>query len=185
MELQGNFDKGGQYVQAQTSLPNLPIETLSFWVNIPGGCNQLPICLIDGTGQCHQLRLKINERPGWQQIVIPVDDYFRKMGTAAALDLTSQYEKWAGANDGKWHQPGKSLVVLFTKGMGTEGKLFLGDMRLVPARPKQEVTQTVALDALCASRRTRSGDSTRRRISRAKGSVEIAQDQPEKGRIRC
>lgn len=182
LELRGNFDKGGNYVQAQTPLPNEPIDTLSFWVNIPGGSSQLPIRLIDGTGQCHQLRLKINEKPGWQQIVIPVEEYFKKMGTAGALDLTSQYEKWAGANDGKWHQPGKSLVVLFTKGMGTDGKLLLGDMQLKKAAAKKQVQQTIALDAQIQAGELDWGFNLGEEFPGAKGGIEIAADQPEKGR---
>ncbi|MCA9271348.1 MAG: hypothetical protein KDA41_22850, partial [Planctomycetales bacterium] len=77
LALRSDFTQGGNYVQAAVDLPNAPIETLSFWVNAPRGATALPIRLIDASGQCHQVRLKVNDKGGWQQIIVPVDEYFR------------------------------------------------------------------------------------------------------------
>ena len=80
----------------------------------------MTIRLVDGSDQCHQIRLRINEKGGWQQIVLPVEEFFKKMGTPAALDIATAYEKWDGANDGKWHQPGRLFVILGDQEHGTD-----------------------------------------------------------------
>ncbi|QDU96200.1 hypothetical protein [Lignipirellula cremea] len=148
LRLHGDFTGGGQYVQAMTSLPDTPIDTLSFWVNVPSGVQGLTARLIDGSGQCHQLKLKTNDKGGWQKIVLPVEEYFRKMGTGAALDLTSQYQKWSGANDGRWHQPGKKLVVLWGRQGGLESDVLFSDVVLYPQAPTTKIQQTISLDEL-------------------------------------
>jgi hypothetical protein len=146
LSLQADFTGGGNYIDAQLKLPEKPIETLSFWVKIPAGLTSLPIRLIDGTGQCHQLRLKLNDRGEWQQVSLPVERFFRDMGTSAAPDLITQYERWGGANDGRWHQPGRSMVILNSKGLGLQGDVRFSRVELQPAPPTTEVVQTIRLD---------------------------------------
>ncbi len=148
LALRGNFTEGGNYVQAAVSLPKTPVDTLSLWVNAPAGASSIPVRLIDGTDQCHQLKLKLNDKGGWQQITLPVDEYFRKMGTAAALDVASQYEKWGGANDGRWHQPGKLFVVLCPRGLGEQAEVLLSGVQLHPAAPKTSIQKIVRLDEM-------------------------------------
>lgn len=146
LSLQADFTGGGNYIDAQLKLPEQPIETLSFWVKIPAGLTSLPIRLIDGSGQCHQLRLKLNDRGEWQQVSLPVERFFRDMGTSAALDLITQYERWGGANDGRWHQPGRAMVILNSKGLGLQGDVRFSRVELQPAPPTTEVVQTIRLD---------------------------------------
>ncbi len=181
LRLHGNFSQGGNYVQAQIHLPETPVETLSFWVNVPRGVSQLPIRLIDGSGQCHQLRLKLGDKGGWQQLVLPVDEFFRKMGTAAALDLASQYEKWSGANDGRWHQPGKLLVFLCTRAMGEETNVLISDVQLHPSPATTDVKQTIPLDETLQAGEIDWDFNLGQEFPGAQGGLELAKDQPQAG----
>ncbi|QDU59982.1 hypothetical protein Pan216_08190 [Planctomycetes bacterium Pan216] len=181
LELKADFRKGGGYVQAATKLPELPLDTLSFWIETPPGVTAVPVRLGDGSGQCHQLKLKINDRGGWQRIVLPVDRYFRHQGTADALDITSQYQKWGGANDGKWHQPGKYFVVLCTRGMGDASTIRLSDVQLRPARPKTSITKTIPLDEELAHGQPGWAFNPGHEYPGAKGGLEVTKDQTVSG----
>ncbi len=183
LALHGDFTQGGNYVQAAIDLPNVPVEKLSFWVNAPAGAASIPIRLIDATDQCHQLRLKLNDKGGWQQIVLPVDEFFRKMGTAAALDIASQYEKWSGANDGQWHQPGKLFVVLCSRTLGTTADVLLSDVVLQPDRPKTAITTSIALDEVLQQGELDWTFNLGQEFRGAKGGLDVVRDQPEPGKF--
>ncbi len=183
LALHGDFTQGGNYVQAAIPLPDVPVERLSFWLNVPPGVNSIPIRLIDATSQCHQLRLKLNDKGGWQQIVLPVDEYFRKMGTAAALDVTSQYEKWGGANDGRWHQPGKLLVVLCSRALGTDVEVLLSDAVLQPGRAKTAIEKSIPLDELLQQGELDWTFNLGQEFRGAKGGLDVLRDQPEPGKF--
>ena len=171
--LNGNFTGGGNYVQTLINLPSAPVDTFSFWINIPAGTNTLPVRLGDGSGQTHQLRLKLNDKGGWQKIVVPVDEYFGKMGTADALDITSQYQNWGGAKDARWHQPGKYFAVICGKGLGLEPTVKLSGVELTPATPKEEVAQTIRLDDLVPEGETSWELNMGREYKGAKGGMEV------------
>ena len=94
------------------ALPSVDVESLSLWVKGPAGADGFTLRLIDGTGQCHQLPLRIDPAGSWQRVAFPVLKYFEKAGTSAALDFVGRYENWGGANDGKWHQPLKAVFVI-------------------------------------------------------------------------
>jgi hypothetical protein len=64
------------------------------------------------------------------------------------LDLAASYEKWGGANDGRWHQPGRLLVVLCPRDYGETVDVLLSDVVLHPPRPTLKIAETVALDEL-------------------------------------
>lgn len=181
LALRSDFTEGGNYVQAAVSLPKVPVDTLSLWVNAPAGASSIPIRLIDATGQCHQLKLKLNDKGGWQQITLPVDDYFRKMGTAAALDVASQYEKWGGANDGRWHQPGKLLVVLCPRGLGEKAEVLLSGVQLHPAAATTSIHKTVRLDEMLEQGELDWGFNRGQEFPGAKGGLELVRDQPVQG----
>lgn len=182
LKLTGDFTKGGNYVQAAIHLPNVAIDTFSFWVHLPAGNDSLTVRLVDGTSQCHQLKLKINDKGGWQQISLPVERYFKTMGTPAALDLARQYEKWGGSNDGKWHQPGKLFVVLLGKGdQAGQRELLLSDVSLKPAPPQTEIQQTISLSEALAAGEIDFNLNLGPEFKGAKGGVELAKDQPEAG----
>ncbi|MEQ8785431.1 MAG: hypothetical protein RIC55_04000 [Pirellulaceae bacterium] len=183
LRLEGDFTAGGNYVQAATPLPETPVDTVSFWINVPAGASSLPIRLVDGTSQCHQIRLKLNDKGGWQKIVLPVEEYFQKMGTAAALDIAAQYEKWGGANDGRWHQPGKLLVALLPKTLGAESTLLFSDVQLIPSPPKTDVAKTIPLDELLQAGETDWSFNLGQEFPGAKGGLEVAADQPSEGKF--
>ncbi|NQT54016.1 hypothetical protein HQ576_18320, partial [bacterium] len=87
LSLHGDFTDGGNYVQAWVALPKATVNTLSFWVNVPAGSKRLPIRYTDVKDQVHQINLRINEKGGWQHIVLPIADFFKTMGTPGALDI--------------------------------------------------------------------------------------------------
>lgn len=181
LALRGDFKQGGNYVQAAIALPDLPVERLSFWLNAPAGSTAIPIRLVDGSGQCHQLKLRLNDKGGWQQITLPVDEFFRKMGTAAALDLATQYERWDGAKDGRWHQPGRLLVVLCTRNLGIESEVLLSDVLLEPSRPKTAIAKSLALDEMLQQGELDWTFNLGQEFPGAKGGLDLVRDQPESG----
>lgn len=117
LRLDGDFSKAGKYVQAACSLPEEDIGEISFFLRYPGR-ESLTLRIIDATGQCHQINLKIPASDNWQQIVFPLKEFFDKRGTSEAVTMVGKYESWGGAKDGKWHGPGKSLVLI----VGTNDK---------------------------------------------------------------
>lgn len=181
LSLQGDFTKGGNYVQAAISLPDVPINTLSFWVNVPSGVQSIPVRLIDATKQCHQLKLKINDKGGWQKIVLPLEELFRKMGTSSALDVLTQYEKWSGANDGRWHQPGNLFVILCTRNVGTKVELQISDVQIQPAAPKTAITKTIHLDDLLQLGELGWTFNLGQEFRGAKGGLSVVRNQPKPG----
>ena len=181
LSLSGDFRGGGLYIDAQVKLPAEPVDEISFWLNPPAGTTSVPIRLIDGSGQCHQLKLKLSDKGGWQQIVFPVDEYFRKVGTASALDLTSNYEKWGGANDGRWHQPGKNLIVLCTKDMGEQPEIQLADVSVTPAPPTTKIEKSIPLDEILQLGEVDWKFNLGREFPGAKGEVSVVKDEPKAG----
>lgn len=146
--LHGDFSKGGMYVQAAKRLPDVPIDTISFEVNVPRGVEKLTTRLIDGTGQCHQLNIRLGDKGGWQQFTFPVARYFASLEAGAPMDIVTGYEKWSGANDGRWHQPGKLLVFLAGREALSEGSLSIRNVMLLPTPPKVEIAKSIRLDEL-------------------------------------
>ena len=134
LRLDGDFTKGGNYVQAATSaLPDDDIRAIALSLRYPGH-EQLTLRVIDQSGQCHQLVLKVQPGDDWQQVIFPLREFFAKRGTPDAVTSVLKYEFWGGPSDGKWHGPCKSLVVL----IGPSGDkkvctLWLGDVAVIPA----------------------------------------------------
>lgn len=184
LSLYGDFSKGGNYVQAAIGLPEIAIDTLSFWVNAPAGVSQLTVRLVDASEQCHQIKLKINEKGGWQQIVLPVEKFFKTMGTPSALDIAAQYEKWGGANDGKWKQPGRLLVILCGRNMGTRATVQVGDVLLRPgADKKTSVSKVIRLDEMLQAGQIDWGFNLGQEFAGAKGGLDLVRDQPQAQRF--
>lgn len=146
--LHGDFSQGGMYVQAARRLPDVPIDTVSFEVNVPRGVEKLTTRLIDGTGQCHQLNIRLGDKGGWQQFSFPVARYFASLEAGAPMDIVTGYEKWSGANDGRWHQPGKLLVFLAGREALSEGSISFRNVLLQPTPPKVEIAKSIRLDEL-------------------------------------
>jgi hypothetical protein len=177
LTLYGDFSKGGNYVQASVGLPETPIDTLSFWVNTAAGTKQLTVRLVDGSDQCHQVRLRINEKGGWQQVAMPVEEFFKTMGTPAALDIATQYEKWGGANDGKWRQPGRLFVILVGRDM-PRTRVRIADVRLYPStETKTSVSREIRLDEMLAAGEIDWGFNLGQEFPGAKGGLDPVRDK--------
>ena len=185
LRLEGNFTKGGGYVQAGGKLPETDIREISFWLRDPGG-DHLTLRIDDGSGQCHQINLKIQETGEWQPIVIPLARFFAKRGTPDAVPIVAKYEFWGGANDGNWHGPGKRMFVLL--GASRDKKLqtiWLSDVRAfaAPARPATaaaDIKTLVRLDQYDEAEAEWTFDNGQE-FPGALGSLAIAKDQPAKG----
>ena len=161
LRLDGDFTKGGNYVQAAGALPDKDTGELSFWLRAPGS-DVLTIRIVEAAGQCHQINLKIQPTDDWQQVVFPLARFFAKRGTPDAVPIVAKYEFWGGANDGKWHGPGKTLVVLTgPSGDKKVRKIWLNDVKAVeaPASP--------AVVSAPTSRRTRPSMKRSRRSTQA------------------
>lgn len=146
LNLHGDFSKGGAYVQAATKLNDVAIDAVSFDIKVPRGVSQVTTRLIDGTGQCHQLKIRLNDKGGWQNYRLPIVRYFNSVEAGAPMDIVTQYEKWSGANDSKWHQPAKLFVILAGKDVLHNGPISIRNVMLEPSPPKSEVATTLQWD---------------------------------------
>ena len=188
LSLRGDFTDGGNYVQAEVALPGSGVGTLSFWVNSPVGSQRLPIRWMDTEGKVHQLKLKLNDKGGWQQIVLPLEDFFKKMGTPDALDIVGQYETWDGIQDAKRHdkeyRPGAKLAILASRAMGSEkGTLLLNDLLFYPSDENAtSVTRTIRLDELLQEGEIDWGFNLGQEFPGAKGGLDLVENQPQSGR---
>lgn len=132
LNLHGDFTKGGNYVSASRKLPPVGFERLYFRMKAPG-VSVVTMRLVDGTGQCHQIKVKLASKDDWQAVDFPVLEFFRNMGTSASIPNIAQYEKWGGANDGKWHSPCKLIAFLIGKTSTAQiVDLSLSDARIYP-----------------------------------------------------
>ncbi len=182
IRLDGDFSGGGNYVQVGRDTPAVDVETLVYWLKAPKGCQQMTVRLIDGTGQCHQLNLKTEEHGNWQQVIFPVAKYFEKAGTSGAVELVQRYEGWAGAADGKWHNPMKSIYFLCGPhqfGETKQGAFWLSGMKLMVAPPKMEITKEVRLDDMLKEGEMDWGFHDGGEFPGAKGGVTIVKEGDE------
>ena len=186
LRLDADFTKGGNYVQAAGALPDKDIGELSFWLRAPGS-EVLTIRIVEAAGQCHQINLKIQQTDDWQQVVLPLARFFAKRGTPDAVPIIAKYEFWGGANDGKWHGPGKTLVVLTgPSGDKKVRTLWLNDVKAVaaPASPAVasagDVKTLVKLDEVDEGRTEWTFDNGQE-FPGAKGSLTVVKDEPERG----
>jgi hypothetical protein len=114
LRLAGDFTAGGNYVQMGRDLAALKLDlsVLSFWLRAPG-VGGLTMRLIDASGQCHQIGLKLEPpSPDWRQVSFPVERFFAAQGTSEMVTGIGKYEHWGGAKDGKWHGPLKAMYLL-------------------------------------------------------------------------
>ncbi len=143
LRLDGDFTGGGGYVDVGRNVPNVEVDTLTYWIKVPQGASQMTVRLIDGTGQCHQLNLKVADHGNWQQVILPVTKYFDMRASGTPLELVVKYENWGGTKDGKWHQPMKGLHFLASPkffGEAKKGEVWFSGMKLlvVPSKPYKE-----------------------------------------------
>ncbi|MFP4058248.1 MAG: hypothetical protein ACLF0G_15380 [Candidatus Brocadiia bacterium] len=187
LSLHGDFTKGGNYVQAWIALPKGPVEALSFWVNTPPGSKRLPIRFTDAEDTVHQVNLKLDERGGWQHMVFPVKDFFRKMAAGQALDMVAGYETWDGAKDRQKHdkprQDVPNLAILASRAMGTtKGTIRISDVLCHPSpETTAAVRKTIRLDEMLQEGELDWGFNLGQEFPGAKGGLDLVRDQPEAG----
>ena len=184
-KLVGDFTKGGNYVQAGRNIDDVDVRELSLWVRNPDS-DRFTVRLNDASGQTHQIVLKTEALPGWQQVVFPLERFFARRGQADAVTGVAKYESWGGAKDGQWHGPAKAIYLLLGKPQGKDGKvctLWLNDIAILP-RPAEaagaEVKAVVRLDEIAEGEhdwRFSRGEE----FPGAKGSLTVAKDQPAAG----
>ncbi|MCH5373218.1 MAG: hypothetical protein JJ992_04535, partial [Planctomycetes bacterium] len=188
LSLKGDFTEGGNYVQAWIALPKTGLGTLSFWVNSPAGSQRLPIRFIDAADRCHQINLRLNEKGGWQHLVLPLSTFFKSMGTSNALDIVVGYESWDAVADREKHNkpatPSPSLAILASRAMGTaQGTVLLSDVLYQPdADVDISVQKTIPLDELLQEGELDWEFNLGQEFRGAKGGLEVVPDQPEAGR---
>ena len=187
LSLHGDFTQGGNYVQAWIALPKDKVDTLSFWVNSPVGSKRLPIRYMDANDRVHQLNLKLNEKGGWQHIVLPLDEFFKRMGTSSALDLITGYETWDGAKDRqqhqKEHQPSPNLAILASRAMETtKGTVLISDVLFHPRAEAAAVNTEIRLDKMLQHGDVDWGFNLGQEFAGAKGGLDLVPDQPEPGK---
>jgi len=180
LSLHGDFTGGGNYVQAAVELPKDPLKAISFWVNTPAGSERLPIRYIDAANKVHQVNLRLNPKGGWQHLVFPVEDFFKKMAAGTALDIVVAYESWDGAGDAGH----PTLVVLASRAMGaTKGTILLSHVQF---HPREEATatirRTIRLDEMLQAGEIDWGFNLGQEFAGAKGGLDLVRDQPEPGR---
>ena len=187
LSLHGDFTKGGNYVQAWIALPKTEPGALSFWVNSPVGSKRLPIRFIDASDKCHQINLRLNEKGGWQRMVLPLHEFFKKMGTSEALDTVVGYQSWDAVADREKHnkpaKPNPSLAILASRAMGTEtGTLLISDVVYEgAAQTAVSIKKTVPLDEMLRAGELDWGFNLGQEFPGAKGDLEVVADQPAAG----
>lgn len=188
LSLQGDFTNGGNYVQAGIELPSGTIDTISFWVNSPAGSQRLPVRIQDDNNRVHQINLKLNEKGGWQRIVLPFERFIKTMGTPGALDIVLNYESWDGQADsqkhGKAFTPGGNLWILASRAMGgEEGTLLISDVRFLAGDDKRAlVNKTIQLDEMLQAGEIDWEFNLGQEFAGAKGGLDLIEDQPEAGK---
>jgi hypothetical protein len=109
----------GLYAQAGNNLAAIKgdaLTTLHFKLRTATN-GSIAVRLVDATGQVHQPRLTLIGDSQWHDITLNVPD--------------TKGEHWGGANDGKWHDPAKSVAFLISAKTDPDTKkpaLDIGDI---------------------------------------------------------
>ncbi|MBN8526659.1 MAG: hypothetical protein J0M02_15100, partial [Planctomycetes bacterium] len=116
LKLTADLTAGGNYCDMSRDVAalKLEVESVSFWLKAPG-LGGLGMRLIDGSGRCHQISLKLDPvSDDWRLVTFPIARFFEKRGTAEAVQGVARYESWGGpkgAPDG-WSGQLKAFVLL-------------------------------------------------------------------------
>jgi len=154
LKLTGDFTNGGSYVSANRSIPNVDIKELTIWMQSPGE-GQFTLRLVDGSGECHQLKVMVPLGSSWSKVVVPVERFFEgKSGKEPqSVANVTHYETWGGPNDGKWHPPARGISILLgPNNLEKVTSLELNDVSVTvkpptpPAPPAGKSVNNTALD---------------------------------------
>jgi hypothetical protein len=113
------------------------LRAVRFWVR-SGEASGLTVRLVDDTGQAHQQRPVFQANGQWQLVEL------------TTFDKGRGYERWGGANDGKFHWPAREIAFSLEKGnLGGKaaGTIWIDDVEAVadprPFVPELELSQAV------------------------------------------
>jgi len=175
-KLSANFGGGGHYVAATTAVPSLEVADLSLWVRNPG-FNEFKIRIVDDSGQTHQFALTTAVQADWQHIDLPLLGFFaKKTPDSAPFPGVSRYQSFGGDDDGMWHGPAKSLMIMARReGAIASRDLWFSGVTITP--PPPAVTTTVALDTLTQG----ATDWKFEKPAKAGGSLTVVKDEPQPG----
>ncbi len=180
LRIHGDFTKGGNYVEASVPI-GADVTTLSFWIRYPDA-EQVTTRLIDSTGQCHQINIRIDRSDDWQHVAFPVADFFAKRGRTDAVQGVLKYEYWGGAKDGKWHAPAKSFHILTGPTQSEKVRsIWLSDVQVATQQAANaSVPVTLPLEPV-AEGEVGWNFSLGEEFKGAKGSLTVEKDQPAAG----
>lgn len=150
LKITGDFTGGGIYVAAEGRIPNLDVQEISFWVkNLE--TDRLTLRVVEASGRCHQFSLQAQPSPDWQQLVLPLQQYFARQGQADAVQGVLKYEAWGGGaksfqNDGAWKGPGTAVSVVISnpRKEAVTRTVWVSDVMLIPkpaAKPVSAFTE--------------------------------------------
>jgi hypothetical protein len=185
LKLVGDFTKGGLYVEAGRAL-DVDIRVLRMGLRKPDA-ERLVLRIVDASGQCHQINLKIQASPDWQQLTFPLAEFFARRSGSDAVPNVAKYEYWGGANDGKWHGPAKSMHILLSPTADRKRvAMWINDLMVLPsvssaAATVGEVAVPVSLEAVVEGETDWRFDNGQE-FPGAKGSLAVVQDLPELGK---
>ncbi len=151
MRLRGDFTKGGNYVQAGRKIDKIDIRELSMWIRSPE-TDHFTLRINDASGQTHQISIKLEPKPDWQRLVLPLQRFFAHRGDADAVTSIAKYESWGGAKDGAWHGPATAIYILAGRSDSQKTPtLWFGSLDIVSPPVEvagAEVTRVVALSEI-------------------------------------
>ena len=130
--LYGDFNEGGNYVNADCRVANVETENLEMSLNTD--IEVITFRIIDTGGVCHQIKYKAKKIKGWQKIKFPVKSFFENFAKGKSLPEVVKYEAWGGKSKVK-NFSGKIRAVSFILGRhGLEDKkgiMGLKDLKLL------------------------------------------------------
>ena len=92
--LHGDFNGGGNYVNADCRVDNVEAEYLQMYLNT--SVEKITFRVIDTGGVCHQIDYKAKKVDGWQKIKFPLKSFFENFAKGKSLPEVTRYESWGG-----------------------------------------------------------------------------------------
>ncbi|HEY2341562.1 MAG TPA: hypothetical protein VGH90_00970, partial [Chthoniobacteraceae bacterium] len=183
MKLHGDFTKGGNYVQAGRKIDHIDIRDISMEIRSPE-TDHFTLRINDATGQTHQISIKLEPKPDWQRIVLPLQRFFAHRGDADAVTSIAKYESWGGAKDGAWHGPATAIYILAGRSDTQKTPtLWFGSLDIVspPAEVRgAEIERKVPMEEILEGQhdwRFSKGEE----FPGAKGALTVVNDEPAVG----
>ena len=182
LRLEGDFSKGGNYVEALRKV-RLDLSEISFDIKYPDH-EAVTLRVGDGSGQCHQVNLALRKSPDWQTIRFPIASFLAEKGNSSAAEIVRKYENWGGANDAKWHSPCAYITV--GAGPGSQGRdkpvtLWLADVKVRVKDKSVAIKKSVRLDEF-GDDELDWGFSNGQEFPGATGKLELAKDAVAAGK---